>query len=202
MSRSLFALSAGVSIILLAAVLCLFERTRRTYDQAFAYRFSDTGARLDSTMWGVESSRFGAAVVRSRGVFENPADVASLRGRPRPPPFEREQYPAGTPAVQFSFCFPLISQRRLGFVLDRKVHGVPAEVGGWYSETTVLVPYWFLLVSTSILPAVAVLRLGRYLWRRQRQRRGLCPRCGYDLSATPGRCPECGTVPAGGEGAT
>jgi hypothetical protein len=44
-----------------------------------------------------------------------------------------------------------------------------------------------------ILPGARVARSRR---QRIRRARGLCPICAYDLRATPGRCPECGTPAA------
>jgi hypothetical protein len=51
------------------------------------------------------------------------------------------------------------------------------------------VPDWSIALAMLVLPGLWLMT------RRLRNRRadGLCRRCGYDLRATPGRCPECGT---------
>ena len=52
-----------------------------------------------------------------------------------------------------------------------------------------VVPKWLVVLSFAIpAGAWAAARLAR----GQRRRQGLCPQCGYDLRATPHRCPECG----------
>ena len=52
------------------------------------------------------------------------------------------------------------------------------------------VPHWFLALLFAILPAQHLRAVVR---SRRRRRAGQCPRCGYDLRATPERCPECGS---------
>jgi hypothetical protein len=64
----------------------------------------------------------------------------------------------------------------------------------FHEEVTVAtVPYWWAALATSLMPG---------LWvacrRRRRPGVGMCRSCGYDLRATPGRCPECGTAAATG----
>jgi hypothetical protein len=57
----------------------------------------------------------------------------------------------------------------------------------------VVVPYWAICVAGAA-PVV-----GWTLRERRRRRRAdtlHCRACGYDLRATPQRCPECGAVPA------
>ena len=53
-------------------------------------------------------------------------------------------------------------------------------------------PLWIIAVPLALFPARRLLAARA---RRRRLRLRLCPTCGYDLRAGPGRCPECGAVP-------
>jgi hypothetical protein len=63
------------------------------------------------------------------------------------------------------------------------------------------VPFWFISLACAVLPGLW-LRARRQEWRRARAARvrqaGICPGCGYDLRASPNRCPECGSDPEHG----
>jgi hypothetical protein len=104
------------------------------------------------------------------------------------------QYPQAT-----SFPFgakPVIN--RAGFQLLALNYKGPDALGRpiVYRELLVTTPFWFPVLLTLIAPACWLVA------RRRRRRRaiaaGLCPRCGHDLRATPGRCPECGMIPDSG----
>jgi hypothetical protein len=74
---------------------------------------------------------------------------------------------------------------RIGFSYER-------DTSGW----ALAIPYWAIVSLTAgmaaTLPAIHSFRRHRSL---STITKSLCRKCGYDLRATPDRCPECGTAP-------
>jgi hypothetical protein len=77
----------------------------------------------------------------------------------------------------------------------RSLMGFGYSQGGRHGERSLsfFVPHWALAALAASVPSLWWLGRRR---RRISQRDGLCPTCGYDLRATPDRCPECGMAAA------
>ena len=84
----------------------------------------------------------------------------------------------------------------LGFARERwqQFHNWPVNTGTITYGTVYNAyscPLWASVLLFLILPLVELPRMIRNFNRR---RRGLCLNCGYDLRASPNKCPECGKV--------
>jgi hypothetical protein len=85
-----------------------------------------------------------------------------------------------------------------GVELDPKVQsfpqGSPVALEADDGVVGFIVPYWLLAGIASVTPGAYWAK--RFIAKRRRgrlKRLQICERCGYDVRATPDRCPECGT---------
>jgi hypothetical protein len=90
---------------------------------------------------------------------------------------------------------PSTLSRKLGFELvgAHRMDGPMRDIS--FDVHRLLVPHWLLVGLFAVLPAS---RGTRWFRKRFRAAKGLCPVCGYNLHATPDRCPECGTATRSG----
>jgi hypothetical protein len=70
--------------------------------------------------------------------------------------------------------------------------GVFETVPIWSINPQLHIPLFLAALCYLSAGAVAVVYMARRNRLKQRIKSGLCPNCGYDIRATPERCPECG----------
>jgi hypothetical protein len=187
MRRKLFTLCSAVSLLLCAAVCVLWVRSHWQCDDVRIGTGRPYG--VFHVVISTQPGQLRVGTCRER--LQDPADPDPRRGRRLV--WRHGSYPAGPVRPLPGFI------GRLGFDRDAQ-RGTGNSLGeqgrmAHFTFHTVRLPLW-LLAFTFALPAAA-----RAVSRRRRTTRagrlaaGLCACCGYDLRATPERCPECGHTP-------
>jgi hypothetical protein len=168
MTRRLLTLASLLSLVLCLATAALWVRS---------YWVGDSISHVNAySLWSLESSlgRIQCWHMRSAdGRFEG-----SGLWRTSGPPQE---------LAASQNIFPTV-KTRLGFAYADSNDGAVS-----YALWVILIPVLMLGFLAGALPAMAK------AWRRfalPPAAAAPCARCGYDLRATPGRCPECDAIPA------
>ena len=177
LARWIWNFATLLSLLLLAAVVVLWVRSGTVIDGYYwdggrgTHDLRAVRSALGEVQYANERTGYPSVLVPFHRGF------ASERGNPLSLRYAGSAYPTAGRASRWG---PV------------RVHRVNTY---WFAVT---VEDWALLVLAGLIPAVRVARFGRKLHRRTRLPAGSCPGCGYDLRATPDRCPECGraTSPA------
>lgn len=206
MTRKPFTLVSAVSLLLCVATAVLWVRS---------YWFADSIGRctLDAesrqytcpmivlhsgrievsrTRWDFDRESFAtwATKLRNSPAFHFYPGLWYRRGR-SVPVLSKTLYEEGTVTRNDYGNHP---RMRFRWNWSRRELRRQPQSGGRYSETAVYIEFscGYLVVLCLILGLPAMKSFARAI-RKRRHGPGLCRHCGYDLRATPDRCPECGT---------
>ncbi|MDB5291248.1 MAG: hypothetical protein JWL69_2489 [Phycisphaerales bacterium] len=109
--------------------------------------------------------------------------------------FERTSLPYGGYDRYYWFCGLQCAwgyHLRIQDVVDQYLGTIAkGDERAWQKTWGVAASWWYLSILTAVYPCWC---FARRLARRFHPAVGFCQACGYDLRASPHRCPECGTV--------
>jgi hypothetical protein len=138
-----------------------------------------------TTSAGVTAS--GRFVISSGGVLL--LGVESATWTAAPPAFNNTC--TASPGVSFASHGHPWSVISYGFWGDRYRDVQPGYTN---YENLVRIPWWAIFIGTIFIASPTMIPVVRRRRTLARRRNLLCEKCGYDIRATPGRCPECGYV--------
>ena len=197
-ARWAFNIFAGVSLLLVVATVVLWVRSYGDGDEICLLRADEQGSIIRQRFAGFASNDGLLRVFSSDWFFER-AEWAWLQGLAHYTAlpqlgagwgFSDQHEPRES--VQWVVGHADSAETFAGIRRYTRTHRRGDMVRYWF------IPHAYVGMLFSFPPALALsLVVCRHLPRRFRRLRGLCVNCGYDLRATPGRCPECGTVAGG-----
>jgi hypothetical protein len=193
--RRLFTILSALSLV--PCVLCIAMHFRRHYQSDnLTWRRTSVGNGTGhdiAVTWGVMCG--GGGVTITRWAFEVSDRDTFTRRR------DEFRHDVSTPTQYWEepqllrrTRFPGSAVRQYGsdeLGVTSAAQSLPA-----FRERYVAVsfPLWIPTVLFAIAPVIWEVCYRRRRRERRRTQHGLCVSCGYDLRATPERCPECGTV--------
>lgn len=176
LSRRLLPMFSIMSLVALAVTLVLwFSSLWRCYEVAYHRLDGHRGTSYLLSSWPLRFAVMSAPL---------PGPVS-----PRISWWSGYTSPAVTRSGSTQPFFEL-SNDRIACIGFEYCHRVIEDLSMDVSE--VEISHWILVLLFAILP---FLHFRLIYMRRRLARLGLCPTCGYDLRASPDRCPECGRVP-------
>jgi hypothetical protein len=194
MKSRLLNLLTILSLLLCVAVVALWVRSYWTADvwHYRSYRKAETS--VSTRWWAVFSSGDGAGVVHRRSDVSGPPTKIPAIGFKPGLSHDTDLPNLRVWAEVWNDAPTRLEWRwadRQRLFLTRST-GASGLISTSLFQFGLVLPFWLLVILTALIPAWR----GLTIVRKVRKKEGLCP-CGYDLRATPEKCPECGKSPAG-----
>jgi hypothetical protein len=187
---------AAISLVASIATVVLWRRSDRCWDRITVHQtseFADQSSSIESVGGCIVLSRYSTQHLR-----QNPSsDSATIQHQvQRLPPGEAARIVASNEMLlaQQGWCWWGFGSMKTSFAQNARMPWIRLPSNDVVQETyrVVAIPDWAIVLLTLGIPIKFAIGPVRRRYRQAHS--GYCANCGYDLRASPERCPECGAV--------